>query len=56
MLDNYTIETEEFIAEYDSTGEAGRVLGIVRSHISECCQGKLKSYKGFIWKYKEDIV
>lgn len=46
----------EFIAEYDSTGEAGRVLGIIRSHISECCQGKLKSYKGFIWKYKEDIV
>lgn len=42
---------------YSSTGQAARALGLsASSHIGECCRGKLKSYKGFIWKYIEDIV
>lgn len=45
-----------FITSYSSTGEAGRAIGGKSSHISECCRGSLKSYKGFIWKYQEDIV
>lgn len=50
----------EYIAEYSSCGEAKRIIfpemkrGI--GHISECCRGKLKHYKGYIWKYKDDIV
>lgn len=28
----------------------------LKGHISECCRGKLKHYKGYIWKYKDDIV
>lgn len=48
------------IGEFCSTGEAGRVLfpeyKRAASHIGECCRGRIKTYKGFIWKYKEDIV
>lgn len=47
----------KFINKYSSTGEAARSLGVSsNSHIGECCRGKIKSYKGFIWKYAEDIV
>lgn len=48
------------IGEFCSTGEAGRILFTeykrAASHIGECCRGRIKTYKGFIWKYKEDIV
>lgn len=41
-----------FVAEYSSTWEAYRQTGIAHSSISKCCNGKLKSTGGFIWKYK----
>ena len=50
----------EHIAEYSSCGEAKRIvfpeMKRGTGHISECCRGKLKHYKGYIWKYKDDIV
>lgn len=47
----------KFVNSYESTGAAARSLGIKSSsHIGECCRGKIKSYKGFIWRYAEDIV
>lgn len=47
----------KFINKYKSTGEAARSIGVNNgSHIGECCRGKIKSYKGFIWRYAEDIV
>lgn len=49
----YTKEGE-LVAEYVSANEAARQLGVnSHSHIGECCRGKIKSYKGYIWKYKE---
>lgn len=46
-----------FINSYKSTGEAARSLGLKSSsHIGECCRGKIKTYKNFIWRYAEDIV
>lgn len=46
-----------FLNEYKSTGEAAQAIGVKSgSHIGECCRGKIKTYKGYIWKYKEDIV
>ena len=45
-----------FINKYSSTGEAARSLGVYSgSHIGECCRGKIKTYKGFVWRYSEDI-
>ncbi len=39
------------IAIYGSSGEASRKTGFLSGHIREACRGKLKTYKGFIWKY-----
>jgi hypothetical protein len=47
----------KFINKYSSTGEAARSVGARNgSHIGECCRGKIKTYKNFIWRYAEDIV
>lgn len=41
-----------FIKEYPSANEVHRQTGYSQSHVSECCRGdKLKTYKGFVWKY-----
>lgn len=38
------------IAVYDSMGQAARAIGGNHSHISECCRGKIKTYKGYRWQ------
>lgn len=45
----YTLDGE-FVAEYYSMSEAGRVNNIAPHQISECCSGKLKQAKGYIWR------
>lgn len=40
------------IREWASTKEAGELLGISRGNITNCCKGKYKSVKGFVWEYK----
>lgn len=52
----YTKEGD-FVKEFTSMKEAAKSVGSKsHSHIGECCRGKIKTYKGFVWKYKEDIV
>lgn len=47
----------KYIMTYPSTGVAAKALGMRKSsHIGECCRGKIKTYKGFVWRYVEDIV
>lgn len=47
----------KYINKYPSTGAAARSLGLSNSsHIGECARGKIKQYKGFVWRYSEDIV
>lgn len=47
----------KFIMEYPSTGIAAKAIGASSgSHIGECCRGKIKSYKGYVWRYVDDIV
>ena len=46
----------KFIMSYPSTGVAAKAIGGTPSHIGECCRGKLKRYKNFVWRYAEDIV
>ena len=41
----------EFIKEWPSLNEAERELGIAHSSISGCCNGKLKSAGGYVWRY-----
>lgn len=46
----------KFITSYPSVGIAAKAISGNHSHISECCRGKIKSYKKCIWRYVEDIV
>ena len=46
------LETNQIIAEYPSVAEALRQLNISQGHISECCRGERKTYKGFKWCYE----
>ena len=43
--------TGELLTTFPSTHEAERVTGINQGNICSCCNGKLKSSGGYIWKY-----
>ena len=43
--------TGEVINEFPSIMEVERQLGIGRSNTSNCCNGKLKTAGGYIWRY-----
>lgn len=43
---------EKFIKEYSSLKHASRLTGIFHQNILLCCQGKVKTSGGYIWKYK----
>ena len=43
--------TGELIREWPSTAECGR-NGFSSGNISQCCNGKQKTHKGFRWEYK----
>ena len=40
------------IAEYESQTQAAKLNNCYQYAISYCCLGKWKTYKGYIWKYK----
>jgi len=42
----------EFMAEYEGVRETARQTGAYDSSITMCCKGRLKTTKGFIFKYK----
>lgn len=44
-------KTGDFIRLWDGTKEIFDELGYSRSQISECCTGKHKTARGFIWSY-----
>lgn len=48
----YTLDGE-LVNIWKSTQECGR-NGYNHRTISECCLGKRKTHKGFIWRYEED--
>jgi hypothetical protein len=45
------------VAEYLTLTEASEKTKFLKGNISSACLGRLKTYKGFVWKYKnKDIV
>ena len=40
------------INTFKSGNDVNRMLGYSAGHVRDCCRGALKTYKGFIWKYK----
>ena len=43
----------DLIREWPSTNECGR-NGFKQGAVADCCNGKLKTHKGFLWIYAED--
>jgi len=52
----YSIETDELIAQFDSSHEAEEKTGLCRSHISRCCKGSnnYNSVGGYYFRYKDN--
>lgn len=51
-VNQYSLDGE-FLQSYNSLQEAAAAVGGNFSAISNCCNGKTKSSKGFIWKFSE---
>lgn len=47
----YTLDGQ-LVKVWKSTNECGR-NGFDHGHVSACCRGKLKTHKGFKWRYNE---
>ena len=47
----YTLDGE-FVREWESAIQAEREGGFNNTCICQCCLGKQKTHKGYIWKYK----
>lgn len=47
--------TGELIREWESTQECGR-NGFDSGHVAACCNGKLKTHKGFRFMYYDDYI
>ena len=47
------INTNEVIEEYQSAKEASRQTHLSQGHISACCRGEQRHYKGFKWRYQD---
>lgn len=47
----YTLDGK-FLNEYVSGRDAERKTGIPHKGILQCCQGKWRTWRGYIWKYK----
>ena len=41
----------EFVAEYESMKEASKKVGISSGQLTDCCKGKHKTGKGYVWSY-----
>ena len=42
------------VAMFESIKCAAQTLGLDEGNISRCCKGTRNTYKGFVWKYRED--
>lgn len=44
-----------FIKEFYNINNAAKFINGVHTCILRCCNGSVLCYKGYIWRYKEDI-
>ena len=43
----------DLLKNWDSARDVQNELGYFESNINKCCKGKINTYKGFKWQYKE---
>lgn len=46
------LKSGEFVKEFETISGAAKELNLHSGNISSCCSGRLKQYKGYIFKYK----
>lgn len=51
--DNKKVMCVETGVTFDSTTEASKAMGIIRTSITKCCRRKRKTAGGYHWQYKE---
>lgn len=51
-VNQYTIDGA-MVATFESIKNAAETLGLDDGNISRCCKGLRKTYRGFVWKYKD---
>ena len=63
LRDNLTVEEANnlekyYIKYYKSNYQAAKILNCDQGHIRRCCQHKegRKQHKGYIFKYKEELI
>jgi len=39
---------------WNSTMDIERELNIIHNNVSSCCLGRLKTYKGFVWRFNDE--
>lgn len=44
----------EFVKEWSCASEVNILYGKCDGKIGECCRGKRKTYKGYVWRYKDE--
>lgn len=54
-VNQYSLEGE-LIKTWEGINVASDSLGLSRSHITDCCKGRLRKTGGFMWKYFEGGV
>jgi group I intron endonuclease len=50
-VEQYTLDGE-YLNTFNSVSEASRSINSATTNISKCCNGKRKSARGYVWKYK----
>lgn len=43
-----------YLTTWESTKEIERVFGVYHSNITACCKGRLKTCRGYIWRYAQE--
>lgn len=51
-VEQYTLDGK-LVGEFSSIKDAAKALGKHHSNISKCCNGKVNSAYGFVWKFKQ---
>ena len=54
-VEQYTLDGQ-YIQTFNSANEVQRLLGIWSAGVLDCCKGKFKSSKGYIWKYAPEVT
>ena len=54
-VSQFTIDGS-LVASFPSANESSRKTGFASSHIQDCCNGKSRSWKGYLWRWSDTVA